>query len=287
VTDEPVTDADKRPRLAGEVGPTIIGPMRRLKDGRWDWRSQSRRSLEAAVASWVVRILEDEGHRIEDLRSPDYDGLPKRKHESYPELSMIVDGEPSALDVTIFTTEGRSAAGARGQALRRAIEASLTALDDDRSILGMVAYDPIELFAVPKRRVAAQLTAVADAYEEAVRSSPDATDRLQLSVSLPWVRGASLTITPAHAGSRRRVSLYVLSARGDVAATVDQFIAERVPKKTKQLAPWGRGILVIVHGFDETAADVRAGFERFGSCPFWRVYWSGASPDSVELVAAG
>jgi hypothetical protein len=44
---------------------------------------------------------------------------------------------------------------------------------------------------------------------------------------------------------------------------------------------------VIVHDFGETAADLRAGFDRLGRCPFWRVYWADASPAAVELVASG
>lgn len=60
-----------RSNAAGDVGPAMISPMRRRKDGRWDWRDQGRRSVEAAAASWVVRILEDEGHQIDDLWSPD------------------------------------------------------------------------------------------------------------------------------------------------------------------------------------------------------------------------
>ena len=36
-----------------------------------------------------------------------------------------------------------------------------------------------------------------------------------------------------------------------MSAQVDQFIAERVVSKGKQLAPWGRGILAVVHGFGE------------------------------------
>ena len=64
---------DDQSTLAGDVAPAILGPMRRRKDGRWDWRDQNRRSLEAGYASWVVRILETSGHRMADLWSPDYD----------------------------------------------------------------------------------------------------------------------------------------------------------------------------------------------------------------------
>lgn len=196
---------------------------------------------------------------------------------------MTIDGEPSALDVTMFTTNDRSAAGGRGQTLRRAIEARLGALDDERSILGMVSFDPVELIAVPKRAIASQMTAVVDAYEDAVRSSPGSVDRLQLCLALPWVRGAGITLTTDLPG-RRRVSVHMHAPRGDAASTVDQFILERIARKTSQLAPWGKGILVIVHGFDATAADVRAGFDRLGRCPWWRVYWAGPSPENVERV---
>lgn len=45
-------------RVANEVGPLIIGPMRRRRDGNYDWRGQSNRSLEGSVASWVIDRLE-------------------------------------------------------------------------------------------------------------------------------------------------------------------------------------------------------------------------------------
>lgn len=93
---------------------------------------------------------------------------------------------------------------------------------------------------------------------------------LQLSLDLPWVRGAGITLSTNLPG-RRRVSVYVHAPHGDVASMVDQFIVERIARKTSQLAPLGRGILVMVHGFDATAADVREGFDRLSRCPWWRV----------------
>jgi hypothetical protein len=276
---------DDDPKVAGDVAPALIGPVRRLKDGRWDWRDQSRRSLEAAAASWVVRILEDDGHRIADLWSPDYDRMREPHRRTHPELAMSIDGERAALDVTLFTTNDRSAAAGRGTTLRNAIVARLADLNDERSILGMVSYEPVALVAVSKREIASQISVVVDACEAAVRSSSNSADRLRLDVPVTWVRGAAITLTTDVPG-RRRVNVYLHAPRGDVAAQVDQFIVERIAKKTAQLAPWGRGILAIVHGFDESAADLRAGFNRLGPCPLWRIYWVGASPELVELVAA-
>lgn len=226
-----------------------------------------------------------EGHRIADLWSPDYERLREPDRPTNPELAMTIDGERAALDVTMFTTNHRSRAGARAVAIQKAIETRLLGLDDKRSVLGLVVYDSAALIAAPKRELPAQISVLVDAYVAAIRSSPANVDQLSLRTALPWVRGASLKLTTDPPG-QRRVSVYIRAPRGDIATLVDQFILERVDKKTLQLAPWGRGILVIVHGLGESAADVRAGFDRLGRCPFWRVYWVGASPEDVELVAA-
>lgn len=275
------------PKVAGDVAPAIIGSMRRLKDGRWDGRGQTRRSLEAAVASWVVRILEDEGQQITDLWSPDYDRSRKPHRPTHPELAMKIDGKQAALDVTMFTTKVLSAAGGRGGTLRRQIKVRLASVGDQRSILGVVSYDPVALVAIPKRDIASQIEVVVDAFEAAVRSQPGDVHQLRLNVPLPWVRGVSATLTTELAGRRPRANVYVRAPHGDIEAQVDQFLFERIPKKTAQLAPWGIGILVIVHAFGVSAADVRAGFERLGRCPWWRVYWAGPAPELVELVATG
>lgn len=277
---------DEQPKVAGDVAGAIVGLPRRRKDDRWDWAEQSRRSLEAAVASWVIAILEADGHRITDLRSPDYERDRDPEQLTRPELAMRLDGEAAALDVTMFTTNDASRAGARGDAIREAIEAHLTSLDEGRSFLGVVAFDRAGLIALNTRQVREGTAVLVDAYMAAVQSSLSTTDRLQLDVHLPWIRGASLTITKA-LPRRRWVSIYVREPRGDIASQVDAFILERIGKKASQLKPWGRGILVIVHGFDETAEDVRAGFDRLGHSPLWRVYWAGPSPELVELVASG
>ena len=107
----------------------------------------------------------------------------------------------------------------------------------------------------------------------------------RVNVPYMWVRGASLTVSRDLGPSRRRVSIHVLPPRGDMPRQVDDFIRERVASKGPQLTPWGRGILVTVHGSSETADDVAAGIARFGEVPWWRVYWVGPSPDQVHLVA--
>ena len=103
--------------------------------------------------------------------------------------------------------------------------------------------------------------------------------------SVRAVGESGLTLTEVPDG-RRRVAIHVTSSRVDVVAYVDRFIAEAMAKKVRQLEPWGRGILVVVHGFGFSAMDVRAGFGRLGRCPWWRVDWAGPSPELVELVAA-
>jgi len=277
---------DDQRNVAGDVAPAIIGPMRRRKDGRWDWRDQGRRSLEASAASWVVRILEMDGHRITDMWSPDYDRGRSPEHVTRPELAMMVDGEPAALDVTMFTTHATSMASGRGAAIRRQIETRLTALNDDRSILGMVVYDRDGLLALTRRQTLEATGMLADAYVGTIRATTGKVENRRLDMPLPWVRGASVTVNADLVG-RRRLSVHVLSPPGDIASQVDAFILECIEKKGAQMAPWGRGILVIVHGFHEAAEDVEAGFARLGRCPWWRVYWAGPGPEYVHLVATG
>jgi hypothetical protein len=281
-----MTDMAGARTAAEEVAQSIIGPMRRRKDGRWDWRGQNKRSLEAAAASWVVRSLETDGHRITDLWSPDYDRSRSLEQLTRPELAMILDGKRAALDVTLFTTKDSSTASARGAALRREIETRLTGAADDRSVLGLVVYDRTALLSLTKQQRLDATDAIADAYLKVAGSTTGKVVNLRLDVSFPWLRGASITLTPGR-GQRRRVTVNVLAPKGHTAPTVDAFIQERISKKGSQMATWGRAILVIVHGSDATADDVAAGFARLGNCPWWRVYWAGPGPEHVTLVAVG
>jgi hypothetical protein len=260
--------------------------MRRRKDGRWDWRDQNRRSLEASYASWVVDKLELEGHAIDDVWSPDYERSRRPEMATRPDLAMTIDGEQAGLDITMFTTFVASWAAGRGAAIRQVIETRLMALDDARSILGAVSYDRAGLLKLSRRRLLEETDSLADAFVASVRSSHGPAGRVDLEVPLAWVRAAGMTLSHVR-GQRRSVYIDVRSPRGDVATQVDAFILECVEKKGSQLAPWGRGILAIAHGPRETADDVRAGFNRSGRCPWWRVYWCGPSPELVHLVAAG
>src|SRR4029453_7004283 len=135
-----VVVAPERRSVASQVAPAIIGPMRRRKDGRWDWRDQNRRALEASYASWGVHKLELEGHAIDNLWSPDYERTRRPEIATRPELALTIDGEQAGLDVTMFITFVASWAAGRGAAIRQEIEKRLTALDDARSILGAVSY---------------------------------------------------------------------------------------------------------------------------------------------------
>jgi hypothetical protein len=87
--------------------------------------------------------------------------------------------------------------------------------------------------------------------------------------------GASLSIG-RNASRRDPVTILLAQGRREMAAQVDTFIAERIESKGSQMSHWGRGILVIVHGPDETAEEVAAGLDRRGECPWWRVYWTDA-----------
>jgi hypothetical protein len=281
-----MSGVDDERYVAGDVAPAIVGPMRRRKDGRWDWRDANRRSLEAAYGSWVIRVLETDGHTITDLWSPDYDRDRQPELLTRPELAMRIDGEQAALDVTMFTTNVVSRAAGRGTAIRREIESRLTSLDDERSILGSVVYDRDKLIALTRRQRLEQTDSIADAYVAAARSTTGAVGNQRLEIPLSWVRGAAITLTTDRPG-RRRINVYVMPPRPDVALQVDSFILECIARKGSQMAPWGRGILVIGHGFYEAAVDVQAGFARLRQCPWWRVYWAGPSPDDVHLVAKG
>jgi hypothetical protein len=272
-------------RVANDVGPAIIGPMRRRKDGRWDWHTQSRRSLEAAVASWVIDLLEKEGHRIDDLWSPDYDRARRPELQSRPELAMTIDGEPAALDVTMFTTNLASAAAARASRIRKSLEAQVAEAAGGRSALGLVVYREEALNGVSRRELITQTASLGTAYVAAVEAIQDTSDRQVVQVPYSWVKGASLTL--ARDGlDRGRTRIHLIPSRPDMASHADTFVAELLASKGAQLAAWGRGIVVVVHGFRETPEDVAAGFARGPSLPWWRVYWVGPSPDHIHLVAS-
>lgn len=271
-------------RVATDVAPLIIGRLRLRKDGRYDMRGQGRRSLEATAASWVIDGLDAEGHRIEDLWSPDYERSRRPEISTRPELAMSLDGMPAALDVTMFTTNAASAAHARAVRIRDALKGKLRDLIEERSIHVFVVYDADHLLALSRRELESQTQAFVDATVQAWKALPAEADRAEVVAPLGWLRGATLTVRPA-SQFRPRADVTMFPPRGDLSHMVDMFIAERVLSKGRQMTPWGRSILVVVHGFRETPADLVAGFRRHGDVPWWRVYWVGPSPDHIQLVA--
>lgn len=278
----PLSESD---RVANQVAPAMIGPMPRRKDGRWDFRDQGRRSLEAGAASWVIDLLQAEGHEIDDLWSPDYE--PKRRPDiaTRPELAMTINGEPAALDVTMFTTNARSAAAARAPRIREALEAATREAAGGRSVFGPVVYDIDALRTLPRLQVDSEALRLAAALAEGVTAIPETAENVRIATPCAWVRGASVSVSRPMRG-KDRVSILIMPPRTDVNTQVDEFISERVVSKGRQLAPWGRGILVIVHGFDESPHDLADGFARWGPVPWWRVYWVGPSPEHIHLVAS-
>lgn len=272
-------------RVANLVAPALIGPPRRRKDGRWDMRGMSRRSLEATAASWVVDLLQAEGHRIDDLWSPDYDRSRRAEMPTRPELAMDLDGEPAALDVTMFLTQRRAKAGARAAAMRAMLEDAASAAARDRSVLGLVVYDIAGLAEIPRQHLDDERERLTAAIAAGVAAIPDVAESQAVSTDCRWVLGVSVTVHEPTEGGLR-VSLIMMPQRSGVAAQVDEFVAERATSKARQLGPWGRSVLVIVHGWEETYQDVADGFARYGQLPLWRVYWVGASPEQIHLVAS-
>jgi hypothetical protein len=172
-----------------------------------------RRSLEAAVASWVVDILERQGHRVADLWSPDYDRGRDPERLTRPELAMTLDGDPAALDVTMFTTNEAAGAAGRAARIQHAIETHLNSLDDERSILGVVGFEGAGLNALTKGEVTEAASSLAEAFEAAARAISGNAQGVKLAVASPWLRSVSITITTARPGTSR-ASIYMREPRG-------------------------------------------------------------------------
>ena len=76
----------------------------------------------------------------------------------------MLDGESAALDVTMFTTNDKAAAGARAARNRAALNAGVVDAAAGRSVSGLVVYDIDVLRDLPKELVdyeAARLVAAA------------------------------------------------------------------------------------------------------------------------------
>lgn len=198
---------------------------------------------------------------------------------------MELDGQPAALDVTMFTTNVLSPGSARAARVKDAIVARLLDLPGESDLLAAVSFDPAAIMKPKPTALAGEIRRLADAYEAALRSLGDA-DEVDVTGMPLWVRRARLKVRPDRAGPRK-VTFFTNRPRPDPAGEVDLFIAECVRRKGGQMTAWGSGILVISHGLHETADDLRAGFERLEACPWWRVYWAGAAPELVEVVATG
>lgn len=264
----------------------MIGPMRLRKDGRWDSRDHSRRSLEAAAASWVVRSLEEGGHRIDDVWSPDYERERRPELHRRPDCALTIDGFAATVEVTMFATTAHSTASAMGNEIRQAVSREIRErLPEEWSVLGHVVYQEELLLARGKARRQRDARDLTDLIiATVVPEGPFTNLRLSSDVLPPWAAGASIT---ASRRERRSVDVYVMPPRGDVAAQVDGFIEQCLESKSDQHAGWGEGILAVVHGFHESAEDLRAGFERRSDCPWWRVYWVPAGPPPILVWDSG
>lgn len=77
---------------------------------------------------------------------------------------------------------------------------------------------------------------------------------------------------------RQKVTLW---PGGDRREYVREVLDRVVADKPAQLDGWGIGIVALLHGLDETLADVLEGLAPRTAWPFWRTYWVDAAGSSV------
>jgi hypothetical protein len=243
-------------------------------------RQGVKESLEDVGVSWVIRELEERGHVVEDVWRPDRELKRRLELSRRPDAALSIDGAPAVIEVTMFRTTAPSTAQAMGREIRAQVEKTVReAVGDDWSVLGAVVYEQEALLARPKPKRQRDAQMLADVIASVVARVGEVANHRLDSAALPiWARGGSVSAN--HRG-RPGVSIYVMPPRPVIEAEVDAFLDQAVASKSTQHAGWGEGILSVIHGFYETADDLRAGLDRRGSCPWSRVYWVPAAPPPV------
>lgn len=244
------------------------------------WRNRHKTALERVAIERVVRHLREEGRSVDDLWYPDLDrDDPRRLGRSTVDAAMTVDGREVGLDVTGVWTTARGSAMVRssqvvvdlGVMLRRRLE---------RSVMVFGVYDVDRLLLTRRRELVAAEAAVADLIVEVAARGPTKRATFEGDLLPDWLR--SLQVAVPDGWPTTRIVMMPPADRATVVRGVLQRVREA---KGRQLAPWGVGIVVLDYGLDETLEDVRRGFQRHATWPFWRAYWNDAA--RVHLVWDG
>lgn len=73
---------------------------------------------------------------------------------------------------------------------------------------------------------------------------------------------------------------------GDRRAHVREVLERVRADKPAQLQGWGISIVALLHGLDESLADVLAGLMTRNDWPFWRIYWIDAGSATLAWTAS-
>ena len=249
-------------------------------------RRRYKASIEDVAISWVIAALREEGHDVEDIWSPDRDLSRRPELRRRPDCAVMIDDQPAAIEVTMFTSEDEAEAGARVADTQAIVTDILWASYEwgGLSPLSLVLFDPAKLAGTSRNARSADAALLGRKLAAAVGGAGEMTSaRLDDMRGLPgWVLSISMTVTNQLQPPRADVIL--MAPRGEVTRRVDNFVAGRIKAKGSQHDGWGLGILAIMHGVGEKAEDLRTGFARCDAHPWWRVYWIDREPPP-ELVS--
>jgi hypothetical protein len=256
-------------------------------------RPESARGLEDQAVFGVQHVLGLQGHDAGEVRRPDRDSTIEPQRRRRPDAVMSVDGVPTAVEVSIITTDPEQVRTlARLEALR---DASLPLL---RRFLPPAARLLIEFRFTPGDRRLLRLTG--QKLDDAVKMLCAAVYR-ELRLGLPLTRGESVPL--------RSVPEGLIDAKATLFPSEDEhswvqwffgqlhqegpdalatWVASVVSRKGSQHEEWGRGILVAVATGAERPEDVVQAFGEWArkgrTMPWWRVYMLTFAGDGIAQL---
>lgn len=247
------------------------------------------RGLEDDALGAVVTALIHDGRTVGQLRRPD------REPDLHPHLVRRpdgyaeVDGEPTAFDVTLFTTDAAQMRTIARVEEIKAIATPLVGPIAPRQLIAIIVSfrlgdtGLLQMRSTMRRSIAERLAAeIKDALASGRlrRGGPDVYLD-EIHPSLKFTVGAPISPSTA--------VMWGLGPSGPrPAEAVRPWLLATIQKKARQHEGWGRGVLVVVALWNEDDKELSEGIARHardgGEMPWWRVYLVGFARDSAELV---
>lgn len=245
------------------------------------WLRESKRTLEDVAVSWVIADLQAEGLSITDIWRPEREPNRRPELRRRPDCALMIDGQPAAIEATLFTNTAEAAGAARAEVVKSLLESRLRDAGRGIAILGVAIYEPAQIrrggtnhdLQRDARRLAEQIAAHVRAVGEATA--------VRLAGPHPaWLRSVSISTTTR---LDPRVEIHFMIPRDQVTRQAAQFFTDRATGKGDQHEGWGLGILSIMHGLDEKPDDLRDVLAARDAWPWWRIYWIDRGPPPVPV----